>query len=67
MVIKKNNMINFKLKALLLTILTLIGFSAFGFIFYKFQTQTLYTIIGIIVLMFVRHTYVAIDYLISKR
>jgi hypothetical protein len=49
------------LKALLLTIAIVIGFSGFGYLLYKFQTETLYIIIGIIVLMFIRHTYIAID------
>jgi len=60
-------MINLKLKTLLLTILCVFGVSVFGFIFYKFHVQTLYTIIGIIVLMFIRHTYVAIDYIVTNK
>ena len=59
-------MINLKLKALLLTILCVFGVSVFGFIFYKFHLQTLYAIIGVIILMFIRHTYTAIDHSITK-
>ena len=59
-------MINLKLKALLLTILCVFGVCVFGFIFYKFHLQTLYAIIGVIVLMFIRHTYTAIDHSITK-
>ena len=38
----------------------------FAAIFYKFHLQTLYAIIGVIVLMFIRHTYTAIDHSITK-
>jgi len=54
------------LKTLLLTIITLLGLTGFSFLFWKYQLETLYTIIGIIILMFIRHTYVTIDYLIKK-
>ena len=54
-------MINLKLKALLLTIICVFGVCVFGFIFYKFHVQTLCAIIGVIILMFIRHTYIAID------
>ena len=60
-------MINLKLKTLLLTILCVFGVSVFGFVFYKFPAQTLYTLIGIIVLMFIRHIYVAIDYIVTNK
>ncbi len=59
-------MINLKLKALLFTILCVIGISGFGFIFYKFHSQTLSVMIGIICLMFIRHIYTAIEYSITN-
>jgi len=57
---------NLKIKTLLLTILCLVGFTGFGILLYKFHNETLYALIGIIVLIFVRHTYVLIDNLITK-
>ena len=59
-------MIKLKLKTLLLTILALSGFTGFGILFWKYQNETIYALIGIIVLMFIRHTYVAIEHLINK-
>lgn len=59
-------MINSKLKTILLTILSTLLFAGFGFIFYKFHTETMYVIIGILILIFIRHTYITIEYLISN-
>jgi hypothetical protein len=59
-------MINLKLKALLLTILCVIGISGFGFLFYTFHSQVLSVMIGIICLIFIKHIYTAIEYSIIK-
>jgi MFS superfamily sulfate permease-like transporter len=52
---------NKKLSSVLLTIVILLIVSGFGYILYKFPNETLSVIIGIICLMFVRHTYVAVS------
>jgi hypothetical protein len=59
-------MINLKLKTLLLTIISVLGFGGFGFLLWKYQTETLYTLIGVIILMFIRHTYVVIEHLTNE-
>jgi hypothetical protein len=59
-------MINLKLKTLLLTIICVLGFAGFGVLLWKYQTETLYALIGVIILMFIRHTYVAIEHLTNK-
>jgi len=52
---------NKKVLSVLLTIVVLLLASGFGYILYKFPNPTLFTIVGIICLMFVRHTYVAVS------
>jgi hypothetical protein len=59
-------MIKLKLKTLLLTILAVSGITGFGFGFWKYHTETIYAMIGVIVLMFIRHIYVAIDHLVNE-
>jgi hypothetical protein len=51
-----------KIKTLILTLLIVLGFSGLGVIFWKYHTQSIYTLIGIIVLLFMRHIYVTVDY-----
>jgi hypothetical protein len=56
-----------KLSALVFTLITMILIIGFGYVFYKFHTQSLLVIIGIICLMFIRHTYVAIYYTLKEK
>lgn len=48
-----------KIKAILLTLVTLILINIFGYLFINYNTETLYAVIAIICLMFIRHIYVA--------
>ena len=57
---------NKKLLSVLLTIAILLIVSGFGYIFYTFPNQTLSVIIGIICLMFIRHTYVVVSNLLDE-
>jgi hypothetical protein len=59
-------MIKLKLKTLLLTIITVLGVTGLGFLFWKYHTEAIYTMVGVIVLMFIRHIYVAIDHLVNE-
>lgn len=59
-------MATLKLKQLLFTILIIIGLVGFSYLFWNYQTETLYSIIGIIIVMFIRHTYVAVGQFTNK-
>jgi hypothetical protein len=59
-------MTKLKLKALLFTTLVIVTVGGFSIMMWKYQNQTLYVLISFIMLMFIRHTYVAIKHLISE-
>lgn len=59
-------MATLKLKQLVLTFLTIIGLVGFGYLLWNYQTETLYSLIGIIILMFIRHIYVMVGYYINE-
>jgi predicted Na+-dependent transporter len=56
-----------KLSALAFTLIALIVATGFGYIFYKFTSQTLSVMIGFICLIFIRHTYFAIYYTLKQK
>ena len=58
---------NTKLQATILTLITIIFAIGLGYLFWNYQTQSLYFIIGIVCVMFIRHTYVAFNYLLSNK
>ena len=60
-------MINLKLKALLLTIICVIGISGFGFLFYTFHSEMLSVMMGIICLIFIKHIYTTMEYLVKHK
>jgi hypothetical protein len=59
-------MATLKLKQIVLTILIVLGLLGFGYLIWNYQTETLYSLIGIIALMFIRHIYVAAGYYINE-
>jgi hypothetical protein len=58
---------NTKLQATILTLITLIFTTGMGYLFWNYHSQTLYFIIGLICLLFIRHTYVAFNYLLNNK
>ena len=56
-----------KLLALAFTLVALLVATGFGYIFYKFTSQTLSVMIGFICLMFIRHTYFAIHHTLKEK
>jgi hypothetical protein len=56
-----------KLSALAFTLIALLVATGFGYIFYKFTSQTLSVMIGLICLIFIRHTYFAIYYTLKQK
>jgi hypothetical protein len=55
-----------KLSAVILTVFVLLLATGLGYLFYNFHSQTLSVMIGIICLIFIRHTYVAIYYKLKE-
>jgi hypothetical protein len=56
-----------KLLALAFTLVALLVATGFGYIFYKFTSQTLSVMIGFICLIFIRHTYFAIHNTLNQK
>ena len=56
-----------KLSALVLTLVALLVATGFGYLFYKFHSQSLSVMIGFICLIFIRHTYFAIHYTLKQK
>ena len=62
-----NTHMNTKLQATILTLITVILATGLGYLFWNYHTEFLYFIIGAICLMFIRHTYVAFNYLLNNK
>ena len=56
-----------QLSALILTLGVLLVITGMGYVFYNFHSESLSVIIGIICLMFIRHTYVAIHTTLTEK
>jgi hypothetical protein len=63
----KDSIMKTKLLALAFTLVALLVATGFGYIFYKFTSQTLSVMIGFICLIFIRHTYFAIYYTLKQK
>jgi hypothetical protein len=55
-----------KLKTVLVTILVILGFFGVGYVYFNYQMQSLYVLMGALTLIFIRHTYVVVDHLLTK-
>jgi tryptophan-rich sensory protein len=63
----KDSTMKTKLTALAFTLVALLVATGFGFIFYKFTSQTLSVMICFICLIFIRHTYFAIHETLKQK
>jgi hypothetical protein len=55
-----------KLKTVLVTILVILAFFGVGYVYFNYQMQSLYVLMGVLILIFIRHTYVVVDHLLIK-
>ena len=62
----KDSNMKTQLSALILTLGALILATGLGYVFYNFHSESLSVTIGIICLMFIRHTYVAIHTILKE-
>jgi len=58
---------NTKLQAVILTLITLMLATGLGYLFWNYHIESLYFTIMIICLIFIRHTYVAFNYLLNNK
>jgi hypothetical protein len=63
----KDSTMKTKLTALAFTLIALLVAIGFGYLFYNFHSQSLSALIGIICLIFIRHTYFAIHYTLKQK
>jgi hypothetical protein len=55
-----------KLKTVLVTILVILAFFGVGYVYFNYQMQSFYVLMGVLILIFIRHTYVVVDHLLNK-
>jgi tryptophan-rich sensory protein len=63
----KDSTMKTKLTALAFTLVAILVATGFGYLFYNFHSQSLSALIGIICLIFIRHTYFAIHYTLKQK
>ena len=56
-----------KLTSILLTILSVIVITGIGTIYWNYPNQTIYAVVVLILILFVRHIYTVINYYLNER